>query len=106
MACFLIVVILWVFSVCLHEFGHAFVALKGGDHTVRDKGYLTLNPLKYTHPIYSVLMPLVFLAIGGMGLPGGAVYIERQLLRSREWETLVSLGGVAMNAILVVVIVL
>lgn len=106
MACFFIVVILWVFSVCLHEFGHAFVALKGGDYTVREKGYLTLNPLRYTHPVYSIAMPLLFLAIGGIGLPGGAVYIERQLLRSREWETLMSLGGVAMNLLLIALIAL
>src|SRR5262245_13560596 len=106
MACFFIVVILWVFSVCLHEFGHALVALKGGDYTVRDKGYLTLNPLRYTHPVYSILMPLVFLAIGGIGLPGGAVFIERDLLRSRQWETLMSLGGVAMNILLIAVIAL
>jgi len=106
MACFLIVVILWVFSVCLHEFGHAVVALKGGDYTVRDKGYLTLNPLRYTHPLYSIGMPLLFLAMGGIGLPGGAVYIERQLLRSREWETFMSLGGVIMNLILILLIAL
>ncbi len=106
MACFFIVVILWVFSVCLHEFGHAWVALKGGDYTVREKGYLTLNPLRYTHPVYSIAMPLVFLALGGIGLPGGAVYIERQLLRSREWETLMSLGGVAMNILLIGLIAL
>ncbi|MEY2409725.1 MAG: hypothetical protein QOF48_2395 [Verrucomicrobiota bacterium] len=106
MACFFIVVILWVFSVCLHEFGHAFVALKGGDYTVREKGYLTLNPLRYTHPLYSIAMPLFFLALGGIGLPGGAVYIERQLLRSREWETLMSLGGVAMNLVLIALLAL
>jgi Zn-dependent protease len=104
MACFFIVVILWVFSVCLHEFGHAFVALKGGDYTVREKGYLTLNPLRYTHPVYSIAMPLLFLALGGIGLPGGAVYIERQLLRSRGWDTLVSLGGPAMDVIMVILI--
>jgi len=106
MACFFIVLILWVFSVCLHEFGHAWVALKGGDYTVREKGYLTLNPLRYTHPIYSIVMPLLFLAIGGIGLPGGAVYIERHLLRSREWDTLVSLAGPVMNTILALIIAL
>lgn len=106
MACFFIVLILWVFSVCLHEFGHAWVAMKGGDYTVREKGYLTLNPLRYTHPVYSIALPLLFLVMGGIGLPGGAVYIERQLLRSRQWETLVSLGGVAMNIILIAVITL
>lgn len=101
---FFVVTILWVFSVCLHEFGHAWVAYRGGDYTVAEKGYLTMNPLRYTDPIFSILMPVVFMALGGIGLPGGAVYIDRSLLRSREWSTAVSLAGPAMNIILVVLI--
>lgn len=97
MEVFIIVTVLWVFSVCLHEFGHAWAAYCGGDHTVREKGYLTLNPLKYTHPVYSLVMPVVFMMLGGIGLPGGAVYIERDRLRSRGWNTWVSLAGPAMN---------
>ena len=106
MECFIVVTVLWIFSVCLHEFGHAVVAYYGGDYTVREKGYLTLNPLHYTHPIFSLVMPVVFVMLGGIGLPGGAVYIERQLLRSRYWETGVSLAGPAMNAVLVLIIAL
>jgi Zn-dependent protease len=101
---FLVVTILWVFSVCLHEFGHAWVAYRGGDYTVAEKGYLTMNPLRYTHPIYSILLPVVFMALGGIGLPGGAVYINNSLLRSRGWDTAVSLAGPAMNVILIVII--
>jgi len=104
MECFIIVTVLWVFSVCLHEFGHAWVAYKGGDYTVRDKGYLTLNPLRYTHPVYSLLMPVVFMILGGIGLPGGAVYIDHNLLRSKKWETAVALAGIAMNIIMVLFI--
>jgi Zn-dependent protease len=104
--CFFIVTILWVFSVCLHEFGHAWVAYRGGDYTVRDKGYLTMNPIHYVNPITSVLLPVVFLMLGGIGLPGGAVYIERQLLRSRAWECGVALAGPAMNVALIVLIAL
>jgi Zn-dependent protease len=104
MECFLLVTVLWVFSVCLHEFGHALVAFYGGDYTVRDKGYLTMNPIHYTHPIYSLLIPVIFMVMGGIGLPGGAVYIERQLLRSRAWETGVSLAGPAMNVVLILII--
>jgi Zn-dependent protease len=102
--CFFIVTVLWIFSVCLHEFGHAWVAYRGGDFTVAAKGYLTMNPLRYTHPLYSLLMPLVFMALGGIGLPGGAVYIDRSLLRSRAWETAVSLAGPAMNVLLIVLL--
>jgi len=97
MSCFIIVTALWVFSVCLHEFGHALVAYYGGDHTVKEKGYLTLNPIHYTHPVYSLLMPVAFLMLGGIGLPGGAVYINHHLLRSKRWETGVSLAGVTMQ---------
>ncbi|MBE0545924.1 MAG: site-2 protease family protein [Verrucomicrobia bacterium] len=104
MEVFIIVTALWVFSVCLHEFGHAWVAYRGGDYTVRDKGYLTLNPLRYTHPVYSLVMPVVFVMLGGIGLPGGAVYIERHLLRSRAWDTWVSLAGPAMNLGFVILI--
>ena len=72
MEVFIIVTVLWIFSVCLHEFGHALVAFYGGDETVKDKGYLTMNPLRYTHPVLSILMPVVFMVMGGIGLPGGA----------------------------------
>ncbi len=101
---FLVVLIGWVFSLCLHEFAHAFVAYQGGDFTVRDKGYLTFNPLKYTHPVYSLLFPMLFLLMGGIGLPGGAVYIEKWRLRSKTWETAVSLAGPAANALLALVL--
>ncbi|HEY4690048.1 MAG TPA: Clp protease N-terminal domain-containing protein, partial [Anaerolineae bacterium] len=83
----------WVFSVCAHEFGHALAADLGGDQTVREKGYLSFNPLVYTHPVLSILMPLLFLLIGGIGLPGGAVYIERHRLRSPRWDSVVSAAG-------------
>lgn len=104
MITFAIVVVGWVFSLCLHEFSHAIVAYRGGDTSVREKGYLTFNPLKYTHPLLSIILPIVFLMMGGIGLPGGAVYIDRARLRSREWETSVSLAGPAANLIFGVVL--
>lgn len=101
---FIIVLAGWVFSLCLHEFSHAAVAYAGGDTTVREKGYLSFNPLKYTHPVYSIVVPLLFLALGGIGLPGGAVYIETWRLRSRGWKSAVSLAGPAANLILAIVL--
>lgn len=101
---FLIVILGWIFSLCLHEFSHALVAYLGGDTSVREKGYLTFNPLKYTHPVYSILLPLVFLVMGGIGLPGGAVYIEKWRLRSKSWESAVSLAGPAANLLLAIVL--
>jgi Zn-dependent protease len=85
----------WLVSLCLHEFGHAVVAYRCGDRSVRAKGYLTLDLVRYTHLQYSIVLPLVFLALGGIGLPGGAVYINKRALRSRLRRTLVSAGGPA-----------
>jgi Zn-dependent protease len=101
---FLVVIVGWIFSLCLHEFSHALVAYYGGDTSVREKGYLTFNPLKYTHPVYSILMPMIFLLLGGIGLPGGAVYIETWRLRSKRWESAVSLAGPSANLVLAVVL--
>ena len=97
---FLVVLVGWLFSLCLHEFSHALTAYYGGDTTVKDKGYLSFNPLKYTHPVYSILLPMIFLLLGGIGLPGGAVYIETWRLRSRRWESAVALAGPLSNLVL------
>jgi Zn-dependent protease len=102
---FLVVLIGWMLSLILHEFSHALVAYFGGDYTVREKGYLT-NPLKYIHPVYSILLPLIFLVIGGIGLPGGAVYIETWRLRSKNWITAVSLAGPISNILLAIALAL
>lgn len=91
----LIVFLGWIASVCLHEFGHAIIAYWGGDKTVKDKGYLTLNPLKYTDVSLSLVMPIIFLLIGGIPLPGGAVYINRSLIRNRYWDSAMSAAGPA-----------
>jgi Zn-dependent protease len=101
---FVVVLVGWILSLSLHEFSHALLAYMGGDYTVRDKGYLTFNPLKYTHPVYSLLLPLLFLVMGGIGLPGGAVYIETWRLRSKNWRTAVSLAGPLSNLLLAIIL--
>ncbi len=83
----------WISSVCVHEFGHALVAYLGGDRMVVGHGYLTLNPLRYSNILLSVAMPIVFLLLGGIGLPGAAVYINHSAIRSRLWDSAVSLAG-------------
>ena len=101
---FIVVIVGWIFTLCLHEFSHAIVAYYGGDTSVKDKGYLTFNPLKYTHPVYSIVLPMIFLLLGGIGLPGGAVYIETWRLRSKRWESAVSLAGPAANLVLAIIL--
>lgn len=89
----------WLLTLCLHEFAHAVVALAGGDTSVRDRGYLTLNLFKYTDRVNSFLIPLILLAIGGIPLPGGAVLVEPHRLRQKWWSSLVSAAGPLVNLI-------
>ena len=103
---FIFVLVGWIFSLCLHEFAHAAVAFLGGDTSVREKGYLTFNPLRYVDPIASLFVPLVFLLLGGIGLPGGAVYIDARRLRSRWWACAVALAGPASTLAIAGVLVL
>jgi hypothetical protein len=66
---------------------------------LRGKGYLTLDPRKYTDGVRSVVIPLVFLLVGGFGLPGGAVYVQTNLIRSERWQSVMSLAGPAANLV-------
>ncbi|MEV6277347.1 site-2 protease family protein [Nocardia sp. NPDC051832] len=95
---FLMVVAGWVVTLCLHEFAHAFTAWRAGDQDVEMRGYLTLNPLKYSHPLLSIVLPIVFIALGGIGLPGGAVYVHSHNFSPRI-QRLISFSGPAVNLV-------
>jgi Zn-dependent protease len=90
----------WAVSLCLHEFSHALVADRCGDHTVRGQGYLTLDIRRYANVGLTFVLPLLFLLIGGIPLPGGAVWIRRGLLRSRAAASAVAAAGPLMNLLL------
>ncbi|MEV8531235.1 site-2 protease family protein [Streptomyces sp. NPDC051211] len=97
LAIFLFVTSAWIVSLCLHEYAHARTALHSGDLSVGAKGYLTLNPLAYTHALLSIVLPVLFVILGGLGLPGGAVYIERGRIRGRWRHSLISAAGPLTN---------
>ncbi len=87
-----------VFSICLHEYCHARVALWMGDSTVADHGYLTLNPLQQMGP--ASLIMFLFL-----GFAWGAVPVNpANLRRKHKWgELAVGLAGPAANFLLLAV---
>ena len=93
----------WLVSLCLHEFGHAYTAWRFGDADAATRGYLTLNPLKYSHPLLSLGLPLLFIALGGIGLPGGAVYLRTGFMTPRQ-RTIVNLAGPFANLVLAVLL--
>jgi Zn-dependent protease len=103
-AVFTFVVIGWIVSLCLHEFAHAMTAHYGGDRSVAERGYLTLDPVRYVDPLGSLILPLAILALGGIGLPGAAVYIQRHAIRSAVMQSLMSLAGPMANLALLIVL--
>lgn len=96
---FLFVIAGWVLSLTLHEFAHAAVAYAGGDHSVADKGYLTLDVRRYAEPGMSLIFPIVILLIGGIGLPGGAVWINHGAMKSRVMRSVMSAAGPFANLV-------
>jgi Zn-dependent protease len=59
-----------ILSICVHEFGHAFVADRLGDRLPRAQGRVTLNPIAHIDPIGTIAFPLIsfFLSAAGSGL--------------------------------------
>ena len=82
-----------IFSVCLHEYSHAQVALWMGDSTAADRGHLTLNPLKQMG-FFSILMLLV------LGFAWGAVPVNPANMKNKYGRLLTSFAGPAINLIL------
>lgn len=96
----------WLLSLCLHEFGHAFVAWKGGDTDIPQSGYLTLDPRLYADALSSIVLPLLFTILGGIGFPGGRVSVNTHLLSSKLWISAVSAAGPAMNGLFLLALAL
>ncbi len=85
--------IIVVFSVCAHEFMHAWVALLQGDDTATKRGHLTMSPLKQMG-LYSLFM----LAL--IGIAWGAVPVDRSRMYHRYSPSLVALAGPITNLLL------
>ncbi|MBW8483879.1 site-2 protease family protein [Actinomadura parmotrematis] len=103
-AVFAFVIAGWILTLCLHEFGHAYLAYRSGDRSVATRGYLTLNPLKYTDGILSFAIPVLFILLGGIGFPGGAVWIDRGAIHGRVRHALVSAAGPLANVLFAIMI--
>ena len=92
-------------SVILHELSHGIVAYWLGDHTAKDAGRLTFNPIKHIDPYMSILVPVV-LYILGAPVFGGAkpVPVDYRKLKWHEWGmALVAAAGPFTNFLLALV---
>lgn len=97
-----------LFSVVVHEYAHARVALEQGDTTAAMLGRLTLNPLVHLDLLGSLLVPVAL-----WFLPGGFIFgwarpvpiNSRNFRNYRRGDILVSVAGVGANFLLAAVCV-
>lgn len=52
-------------SMTLHEAMHAFAGYWLGDHTAKNEGRLTLNPIKHIDPVLTIALPVILAILGG-----------------------------------------
>lgn len=99
-------VLLLAFSV--HEFMHAWVALKQGDDTAYMLGRVTLDPRVHIDPIGSILFPLIGAMMGApvIGWAKPTPTNPRKYRRYKRGDVLVSLAGVFGNFLLVLMFAL
>lgn len=92
-----------IFSVIVHECGHALAAYWGGDDTAVRRKRLTLNPIPHIDLFGSIILPAILVFSGSSAVFGWAkpVPINLANLRNRFWGNLaVSLAGVSANLLL------
>jgi Zn-dependent protease len=53
-----------VFAIVFHEVAHGWVANKLGDHTARDMGRLTLNPIPHIDLLGTIILPIICIVAG------------------------------------------
>jgi Zn-dependent protease len=92
-----------ILSVCVHEFGHAFVADRFGDRLPRSQGRVTLNPLAHADPIGTIVLPLFFMvSTGSLGFGWGRPVYHN--INRRDRRLYISAAGPVMNLLFALVI--
>lgn len=90
-------VIAILISLSIHEFAHAFFAVRQGDPTPQLLGRVSLNPLRHVDALGFLMLILV-----GFGW-GKPVQVNPVYFKNRKWgEAIVSVAGPLMNAFLAI----
>jgi Zn-dependent protease len=91
----------YVISLSLHEFGHAITAVWMGDDLPRHEGRITLNPLKHLDPVGFIM--IVFAGFGW----AKPVHTYPERYRQPFWgNLLVSSAGIIINIALAILALL
>lgn len=94
-----------VFSLSLHEFGHAWTSNYYGDDTARLQGRVSLSPVTHVDPIGTLLFPAIGF-ITGAAMLGWARPVPVNPARWRDYRVAnfwVSSAGIILNLLIAVV---
>ncbi len=97
-----------LFAVSVHESAHGWVADRFGDHTARQLGRITLNPIRHIDLVGSIVFPLILAAMGApvFGWAKPVPVDPRNLRNPRRSMSLVAAAGPLSNLALAVAAVL
>ncbi|MCS6998229.1 MAG: site-2 protease family protein [Aquificaceae bacterium] len=87
-------------AVIFHEYAHGWVAYRMGDHTAKESGRLTLNPIPHIDLFGTLLLPGLLMLAGSPILFGWAKPVPINPLRFKNLRLgtfMVSIAGIAMN---------
>lgn len=105
-----IYMVVLLLAISCHEAGHAWMSYKYGDDTAYMLGRVTLNPVKHTDPIGTLLIPILSFVLGSMGGGLGRIPLigwgKPTPVNPRKWtnykmaNVMVSIAGIGANLIL------
>ena len=103
--------VILIFSLCVHECAHAWMASRLGDQTARMVGRVSLNPAVHVDPIGTLLFPalMIFGPFVGLSMFGGMLVgwakptpvITRNFRKIVRDDNLTTLAGPASNLMIV-----
>ncbi len=101
----LLLVPVFLFSLCVHEFAHGWVATLRGDPTPGKAGRLSLHPMAHADVMGTLLLPILCIYNGwpfiGWAKP---VPVDVRYMKNGKWDmALVAAAGPASNVILAMI---
>lgn len=87
----------FVIAFTVHEFAHAWAAVKLGDETPRRLGRLTLDPVAHLDPFGSIMFVLTQLVGFGLGWAKPVPFNPRNMANPRRDTMLVAIAGPISN---------
>ena len=96
----------FLFSICVHEAAHAWMAKMCGDRTAEHMGRLTLNPIAHADPLGTILLPIAAVILPGnvsqfiFGWAKPVPYDPNQLRDKKNGPFLIAIAGPVSNLIL------